>query len=1089
MGKMMFIVIVLFIAEFTFVCLADNFIDCIPSEKKALVRFTESLSRPSNMLSSWTNNDCCTWQGVECDEATGHVNELRLGNTNRRNDSMLQGYLIDSSLLELKHLNHLDLSFNDFQGSPIPTSFGSMKQLQYLNLSNANFVGIVPHQLGSLSSLRTLDLGGGSYGNLIVDDFKWAVNLISLEYLDLSYVNLSGTQDLAKVLSMFPSMIELRLSRSGLDNTNLAHACVNSEMLINVQHLDLSSNSFEGNCPCFIQNMTSLSFLDISDNRYNSCDPRFIKSTNLDHLNLANNSLRHNADWVYEVFYGDISGAFRNLSRCWSDNLESLDLGLNQFHGHFPEGLVSFSALRVLNLSQNQLTGEIPVSLGQLSNLENNMLRFSVGDDWVPPFQLKYLSMRATEIGGRFPQWLEKQKAIYEIVLSNCRIIGTLPKWLRYSVNLTYLHLSNNLIEMPIPELAYSLESLHLNNNNLTGQLPTTLQSCRRLKVVDVGDNKLSGELPEWIGNYLADLQILRVKNNEFYGSIPMAYCLLYRHQMMDLANNNLTGSIPNCFSNFSGIVMLDYTKTSVVNLDLSCNHLAGEIPSELTNLAGLIGLNLSHNHLGGNIPGKIGDMKSMESLDISSNNLSGTIPESLLKLTSLSHLNLSHNNLSGRILTGSGLWRFVDPMIYDGNSGLCGAPLLTKCPPKTENDAEGDGDKGKKKHVKIIILGVLSAMVLLSLAMALFITRKLKQGKREATLNELLRLEGYTEEDGGGSKSNDLRLFTYSSIQSATHNFSSKYKLGQGGFGPVYKGKTSEGQDVAVKLLSRQSGQGLLEFKTELMLISKLQHVNLVKLIGFCVHRGDKMIIYDYMPNKSLDFFLFSSSMKEQLDWQKRFNIIEGIAQGLLYLHKYSRLKIIHRDLKPSNILLDQNMNPKISDFGLARIFKQDISEDNTKRRVGTFGYMAPEYAMQGIFSVKSDVYSFGVLILEIVSGRKNNSFHEIEGPLSLMEYAWELWRKGYVLELMDSTLRDSCVVDQLQRCIHIGLLCVENHVSDRPTIEDVILMLKNEMTNWPMPESPAFITRYNVIKEVEKSAIGKLSANELTLSEMGGR
>ncbi|GFQ02849.1 cysteine-rich receptor-like protein kinase 7 [Phtheirospermum japonicum] len=157
--------------------------------------------------------------------------------------------------------------------------------------------------------------------------------------------------------------------------------------------------------------------------------------------------------------------------------------------------------------------------------------------------------------------------------------------------------------------------------------------------------------------------------------------------------------------------------------------------------------------------------------------------------------------------------------------------------------------------------------------------------------------------------------------------------------------------------------------------------------------------------------------SGKEQLDWQKRFNIIEGIAQGLLYLHKYSRLKIIHRDLKPSNILLDENMNPKISDFGLARIFKQDISEANTNRRVGTYGYMAPEYAMQGIFSVKSDVYSFGVLILEI---------------------AWELWRKDLALELMDPMLRDSCVMDQLQRCIHIGLLCVENHAVDRPTIED---------------------------------------------------
>ncbi|KAL0393732.1 UNVERIFIED_CONTAM: G-type lectin S-receptor-like serine/threonine-protein kinase [Sesamum latifolium] len=398
---------------------------------------------------------------------------------------------------------------------------------------------------------------------------------------------------------------------------------------------------------------------------------------------------------------------------------------------------------------------------------------------------------------------------------------------------------------------------------------------------------------------------------------------------------------------------------------------------------------------------------------------------------------------------------------------------------------------KGRKKHILIIAV-IPSTIILLIVGIALFVMRKIRQGKREEELHELLKLDGYTdtyELENGGGKNHDLRLFTYASIQSATNNFSANSKLGEGGFGPVYKGKTPEGQDIAVKLLSRQSGQGLLEFKTELILISKLQHVNLVKLLGFCVHGDEKMIIYDYMPNKSLDFFLFSPSGREPLNWQQRFNIIEGIAQGLLYLHKYSRLKIIHRDLKPSNILLDKDMNPKISDFGLARIFKQNTNEANTNRRVGTYGYMAPEYAMQGIFSVKSDVYSFGVLVLEIVSGRKNNSFHQIEGPLNLVEYAWELWRNECAIELMDPLLNTSCIMDQLQRCIHIGLLCVENHAVDRPSIEDAISMLKNETTNLPMPKNPAFITRNAVLEEVEESTSKNLSANQVTISEMDGR
>ncbi|KAL0393726.1 UNVERIFIED_CONTAM: G-type lectin S-receptor-like serine/threonine-protein kinase [Sesamum latifolium] len=280
---------------------------------------------------------------------------------------------------------------------------------------------------------------------------------------------------------------------------------------------------------------------------------------------------------------------------------------------------------------------------------------------------------------------------------------------------------------------------------------------------------------------------------------------------------------------------------------------------------------------------------------------------------------------------------------------------------------------KGKKRHVKIIrvAVSITAVLFILGTIVALFVMRKIKKGKivTEDQFHDLLTLDGYTETyefgHGGAKNHHDLRLFAFASIQSATNNFSSDHKLGQGGFGSVYKGKTSEGQDIAVKLLSRQSGQGFLEFKTELILISKLQHVNLVKLLGFCIHGDDKMLIYDYMPNKSLDFFLFSKqspityqlfdiayssiltevfahditgpSDKKQLNWQQRFNIIEGIAQGLLYLHKYSRLRIIHRDLKPSNILLDKDMNPKISDFGLARIFKQNASEANTNRRVGT--------------------------------------------------------------------------------------------------------------------------------------------------------
>ncbi|XP_010448770.1 PREDICTED: cysteine-rich receptor-like protein kinase 5 isoform X2 [Camelina sativa] len=298
---------------------------------------------------------------------------------------------------------------------------------------------------------------------------------------------------------------------------------------------------------------------------------------------------------------------------------------------------------------------------------------------------------------------------------------------------------------------------------------------------------------------------------------------------------------------------------------------------------------------------------------------------------------------------------------------------------------------------------------------------------------------------------------FDFKVIEAATDKFSESNKLGQGGFGEVYKGTFPNGLQVAVKRLSKTSGQGEKEFKNEVIVVAKLQHKNLVRLLGFCLEREEKILVYEFVPNKSLDYFLFDSTMKNQLDWTRRYKIIRGIARGILYLHQDSRLTIIHRDLKAGNILLDDDMNPKVADFGMARIFKMDQTEANTRRVVGTYGYMSPEYAMYGKFSMKSDVYSFGILVLEIISGKKNIGSYQMDSSEgNLVTYAWRVWNNESPMEVVDPSFQDSYQINEITRCIHIALLCVQEEAEDRPTMSTVVQMLTTSSIALAAPRPP---------------------------------
>ncbi|URE27545.1 Cysteine-rich receptor-like protein kinase [Musa troglodytarum] len=354
-------------------------------------------------------------------------------------------------------------------------------------------------------------------------------------------------------------------------------------------------------------------------------------------------------------------------------------------------------------------------------------------------------------------------------------------------------------------------------------------------------------------------------------------------------------------------------------------------------------------------------------------------------------------------------------PGFYLGNGGR-----NTNFDPSNSNHPIGISDRGNKS---------LSAVLLLSIIYAC-----------SMRLRKQILKPPYATDSEQATQVESL-LFDLSTLRVATVNFSEENKLGEGGFGAVYKGVLPDGRVIAVKRLLN-SGQGLGELKNELALVAKLQHRNLVKLLGVCLEE-EKMIVYEYVPNTSLDKFLFDPVRGEQLTWGIRYKIICGIARGLLYLHEESQLKIIHRDLKACNILLDADMNPKISDFGSAKLFDGEQTQGMTSRVVGTYGYMAPEYVIHGQFSIKSDVFSFGVLVLEILTGRKNSTTCNPENTEDLLSYTWEKWRGGLALEMVDPALGNQFHGSDLLRCIQIGLLCVQENPFSRPTMSTITVML----------------------------------------------
>ncbi|KAL8031343.1 hypothetical protein ABFX02_13G018200 [Erythranthe guttata] len=717
-------------------------IRCIQSEREALLTFKKDFIDNGNFLRSWGNEDdkkdCCKWERVGCSDTTNHVIVLQLdfaslqpvGNNN-----------ISSALLDLHHLELLDLSGNDFGGNEIPEFIGSMKQLQHLYLHYSNFSGMIPPQLGNLTNLRTLLL---FRNNLRSENLDWLSHLSLLSRLDLSNSNLSDTNWMRHILKLH-SLEELSLVKSNIPDV-LVTSCNNSSSL-SLSFIDLSHNKLTSSAIDCLFRPDHLTELHLSGNKFKSLPASLGEFSRLEVLDVSSNSMQgtiteSNLTKLHSLKELDLS--FNSLtiriSSGWTPpfQLDSLLLvGSSNMGPHFPTWIQTQSTVKVLDLSGSGISGEVPNWVWSSSpalqrlNLSHNHLSGTIPH--LNSSELIYIDVSFNNFSGHIPllhphiSFIQLSQNMFSglisslcttvlvdlflLDLSSNQLAGEIPKCWENMSGLTFLNLANNKFSGEIPHTLGSLSSLqvlHLRNNNLSGELPSTLKNCASLQLMDIGGNMLTGNIPSWIGASSQVMTYIILNENRFYGSIPPEICNLTQIQVLDLSRNNLSGHIPQCFNNFT--TMLDKGSTNVFfdtestyifyalvqwkgrseaeyrkNLpllkliDLSSNKLVGNIPETFSSLKGLISLNLSRNSLTGNINPDIGQMEVLEVLDLSSNQLSGTIPISMAQLDFLAVLDLAKNNLSGEIPSSTQLQRF-DASAYAGNPELCGPPLVS-CP------------------------------------------------------------------------------------------------------------------------------------------------------------------------------------------------------------------------------------------------------------------------------------------------------------------------------------------------------------------------------------------------------------------------